>query len=346
MSYRDFIKDLKNENLSPVYLFYGTEKYLVDYLIDEIKKKYIEEVYESLNYIYIDDEKAEFSKIENANETLPFMAEKKLVVVNNWQLLIKKKGTDDTEEESFIEYLKRSNPSSILIFIVNGEKIDKRRKVIKSITKYGKIIEVNRLSDVEMTSWINKKFKEHKKNIKGSDIHKIIEYTGYFDKESDTDIISVENEIIKLVDFVGDRDSVSSEDIDKVVTRSIQSNIFVLVDSIAQKDMKKSIDSLRNLIGSQVAVQMILHMIGRQLRMILNAKLYLDKGYSQRMIKDKMGIRYDFIINKLISQSRNFTLDEIKKAIILASKLDIDLKHSRIDEELGIEKLIVEIINS
>ncbi len=124
MSYRDYIKDLKNDNLSPVYLFYGTEKYLIDFLIDETKKKYIDEIYESLNYIYIDDEKADFSKIENANETLPFMAEKKLVVVNDWQLLIKKKGIDDSEEESFTEYLKRANPSSILIFIVNGEKVD------------------------------------------------------------------------------------------------------------------------------------------------------------------------------------------------------------------------------
>ncbi len=120
----------------------------------------------------------------------------------------------------------------------------------------------------------------------------------------------------------------------------------MLVDSIAQKDMKKSVDSLRRLIESQVAVQMILYMISRQLRLILSAKLYLDKGYSQRMIKDKMGIRYDFIISKLITQSRNFSLESIKTAIILASKLDVDLKHSRVDEELGIEKLIVEIINS
>lgn len=345
MSYKEYLKDLKLGNLKPVYLFYGTEKYLIEYLLKETKKKYIDELYESLNYINIDGEKLRFSSIENANETLPFMSEKKLVVINDWESLVKKqRESSESDEEKFVEYLESPNPQSILIFILNGDKIDKRRKIIKSFSKYGRIIEVNRLSDTEITNWISKQIKSKEKKINNSDINKIIEYTGYFDKESDSDLFGIENEIIKIVDFVGDRENITTDDIEKIVTKSVQSSIFELVDLIAQRNMRDSINNLRNLVESGVAIQMIVYMINRQLRLIFSAKVYLDKGYSQRLIKEKMGIRYDFIVGKLILQSKNFTIDEIKLAIIKSSDLDLNIKLGKIDEEIGLEKLVVEII--
>lgn len=345
MNYREYIKDLENGELKPVYVFYGTERYLIDFLIKKTKKKYVDKSFEALNYAYLDGEKVKFSEIENANETLPFMAEKKVVVVDNCDFL-SKKGKDEAsegEEARFLEYVKSSNRMSVLVLTVDSEKLDNRRKLVKELKKYGGLVELNKLTDKELSSWINGRFKKAGKQIKGNVLEKFIEFTGYFEKDSGTDLISLENEISKLIDYLGTETAVSFEAVDRVTTKSIQSNIFRLVDLLGQKRLKESMDSLVKLLQAQIAPQMILHMISRQFRLIYMAHLYLEKGYSQSVIKEKIGIKHDFIINKLIAQSRNFDTESLEAVLKKCAALDEDLKLTRIEERLGLEKLLVEI---
>ena len=343
MNYRDYLNQLRAPH--PVYLFYGTEKFLINFLIEETKKKFVNPGFESMNYIYMDGQKVNFSDIENANETLPFMAEKKVVIVEDYSVLMKKSREDDEAEERMTEYIKNPNTSSILIFLLNTDKIDGRRKIFKALKKHAQVIELNKLTGNEPSGWIEKHLREKGKKISRSGVEKIIEYTGYFDNEGDTDLLSLKNEIKKLADYTGDRDTVTSEDIEAVITKSLQSSIFNLVDAIADKNLSKSVRNLENMLESGGVVPVILHMIARQFRMIYSVKLYINRGYTQGAVRDKMNIRYDFIMNKLVKQSRNFSVESLEKAIKDCADLDLEMKTGKIEERLGLEKLIIKIEN-
>ncbi len=79
MDYKDFIKRIGTNKLRPVYLFTGDEEYLILDVIERLKKEYIEDNFEALNYINIASKENSFDSILNACETLPFMSEKKLI---------------------------------------------------------------------------------------------------------------------------------------------------------------------------------------------------------------------------------------------------------------------------
>lgn len=345
MNYREFLNIMEGDRLKPLCILYGREKYLINHVLKKIKDKYVDPNFESLNYTYIDGKDVEFDDIVNANETLPFMAERKLVVVEDYTLFQKKKegAVGKDLEEEILRYLATIGESSILVFIVNTESLDKRRKLIKEIGKIGQMVELNRFTEAELTKWIGHKFRRREKRIDHSQIVEFIQLTGYHDKESDIGLENLEHEIDKLCSYLGSRDRVETSDIDAVVTRSIQSNIFLLVDTLGQKQLNRSIEMLNELLNSGVPAQKILYMIIRQLRLLLVTSSCIERGYSQNSIKEKTGIRFDFIIKKLMSQSRNTSEKQVVKWLDYCLDLDRNLKQSLEDERFGIEKLFVKI---
>lgn len=341
MNYREYIKDL--ENPKKVYLFYGLEKFLIEFLVKETKKKFVREGFETMDYSYIDGEKTDLNTIINANETLPIMSEKKVVIVEDFTLLTKKNKVNEIEEDRLIEYIKDSNSLSILIFIINEEKIDGRRRVFKEFKNYANIIELNRLSESELVLWIKKQVKNSNRTIKETTIRKIIENTGYFEKDSETDLLYLQNEIKKLIDYTDINEEITEKNIEEVVTKSLQSNIFHLIDNIAEKNLTKSIHYLENMLASDEAVIYILNMLFYRFKMIYLTKLYMNKGYTQDIIMNKIGVRHSFLMKKFVHSSKKFSVKNLEDIIIKCSDLDLDIKLGKIEEILGIEKLIVEI---
>jgi len=339
MSYKDILKDIKENNLKKVYLCYGNEDYLKDWILLELKSKYIEKTFESLNYIYMDGKDSGASNIVNACETLPFMSEKKIVVVEGLPFFSGAKSVNTEDEDELNSYLSRLGDSTCLVFIEKEEKLDNRKKLVKKIKSVGSIIEINRIKDEELSKWITKIFNKEKKKIsKGTVIH-FIQNSGYLDVNSNKTLYDLENEIIKISNYLGDREEVTAEDIDKVLVKSLQNNIFKLVDGIGQKRADLALRVFNEMLLDNQPVLIIMSMIIRQFRLLFMAKLLEEKGYSQGNIAEKIKVP-NFIAQKVIQQSRNFTEKELEEGLNKCLEIDIYVKSGKIDNKLAIEMLL------
>ena len=128
MSVADLEKDLKEKNLSSIYLLYGKESYLRENSLKKIKKLF-GELKEGLNYIKIDN--TNMGTLVSELQTPPFGFEKKLIIIKDTDLL-KKQGKkknqyiiDQIEKivlfiDENIDYIKAQN---IVIFV--EEEVDK-----------------------------------------------------------------------------------------------------------------------------------------------------------------------------------------------------------------------------
>ena len=131
-SYHSLIKELEKGLIAPLYLFYGEETYLIDEVIKKISSLLIDPNLKDFNCrIGYADEENSFNLIDEA-KTLPFMGDKRLLVIKNIERL--KKGDD----EAFIRYCLNPSFSSCVIFI--GVEIDKRRKFFHVLSKEGVIV--------------------------------------------------------------------------------------------------------------------------------------------------------------------------------------------------------------
>ncbi|MBS4534566.1 DNA polymerase III subunit delta [Clostridium sp. D2Q-14] len=343
MTYKQLLLDIKNNQLKNVYLFFGEETFLIDFCVDEIKEKYISPTLETLNFINIDARESRVSDIVNASETLPFMADKKIVIVNEPSFFKSQGKSEDLEE--LINYIEKPSKTTSLIFILKTESIDKRKKIVKKIKENKGLIEFSKIKGIDLNKWIIKQFKNENKNIKEKEINDFIDISGYLDQNSDKTLYDLKNEIIKVSNYLGDRNNVEIKDIEDVLIKSLHSNIFALVDSIGEMDYSKALSIFNRMSLNNEPHQLIIHMIIRQIRLLYMAKLLQQKGYSIKNISKKMKIR-DFVTRKLISQGNNFDIKELRNGLNECLITDKNIKTGKIDSGIAIELLIMNFRNN
>ncbi|MFA5524567.1 MAG: DNA polymerase III subunit delta [Tissierellales bacterium] len=345
MDYKDMLKDIKNYELKKVYLIYGSEMYLKDYIISSVKKRYISEAFESLNMLYIDGKETSTALIINACETLPFMSDKKIVVVVDLPLFTSKKEANNLDEEGLCKYLEKLNDSTCLIFISNETKIDNRKKIIKAVKQNGKTVELLKLKDGEIVKWIQNIFLKNDKKTQNMDVQYFLHQSGYYDTNSNRTLYDLENEINKICSYLGDRSTVERRDIDKGIVKSLQNNVFALVDAIGQKKADDALSIFNDMVLDNEPIQLIFHMIVRQLRMLMLTKLYDEKGYSQGDISQKIGAP-TFVVKKLVIQTRNYSLVDLNTIFEKALNVDRAIKTGKMEWKLAVEIFISEISNT
>src|SRR5690606_4085939 len=115
--YKEIMDCIKKNEIKNLYLFYGEEIYLIDSVLEKLKARLVEPNFEQLNFTIIEAKEASYEKIIDACETLPFMAEKKLVYVKGLDIFQgKSKFFSESEEKYFIEYITRIPQSTTIVF--------------------------------------------------------------------------------------------------------------------------------------------------------------------------------------------------------------------------------------
>ncbi|HOM01268.1 MAG TPA: DNA polymerase III subunit delta [Acetivibrio sp.] len=323
--------EIKNESLNKLYLFYGEEEYLKKFYLGKIEEIILRDDTTGLNKVVIEG-RTEASKIIEACETMPFFAEKKLVVVKKSELFSSKKSktSKDSKKDELIEYLQSMPNYTCLVFY--EEDIDKRLKITGAIKKHGMMVEFPFQKPPELVKWAVRVFKSYDKEIDASTASYFIDIC----EEGMTEIL---NEINKVVLYLGERPKVNVDDIKKVCTKSIKSRIFDLIDAIAERKLDLALKLLNDMIILKEPMPKVLFMIAKQLKQLLELKLLRSKGMDGKEACSKMGVN-PYAVNKMIRQSDCFSLDKLKKAVQEALELDLSIKTGKINDRTAVEILI------
>jgi DNA polymerase-3 subunit delta len=158
------------------------------------------------------------------------------------------------------------------------------------------------------------------------------------------DLGIIDNEVEKAVLFCGDKNVIEVKDLAEVLTTGNRDTIFDLVEAVGKGNIQKSLLLLGTLIDNDNHPLAILKMISRQFRLISIAKEGVDKGLPRSEVGKKLGLNYDFIINKVIEQARGWSAHSLARVLEEIFETDYRLKSSRIDGKVLMEELIFRLI--
>ncbi|MCT4507207.1 MAG: DNA polymerase III subunit delta [Tepidibacter sp.] len=338
MKYGDIIKDIKINKYEKIYTFYGKETYLIDKLIKKFKEG-LNSAFIDFNFSTIDGSQTSLDEIISSLETIPFMDDRKIIVIKNFELLTnKKKNFTQKDEEEFCEYIKNTPDYSILIF-VNYSDIDKRKKFSKELGKSGILLNCNKLDNNELFKWAQKRFKKENVEIERPTLNYFLNNIDYQNKNSDKTLSDIENEIIKVTSFVGSGKKVSISDVDKLSSKKIENDIFKLIDFIGNKNASEAIKILNDMIVKGESPLMVLSMISRQFKIIIQAKELNQKGNPEGVISKSLAI-HPYVIKKALIQSRKFDNNAIIKLQNELLKADYSIKNGLKRDVLALEIII------
>ncbi|SES66447.1 DNA polymerase III subunit delta [Anaerobranca gottschalkii] len=316
-----------------VYLLYGNEPYLINNRLQEIINetfKNNEEMKEyNIDILTYDDV---FTKYIEALETLPFMSKKRMVIFKGCELFKQKAGKKEEEISQYIEDFIKNKVEDTVIVIVEGEKIDKKKSLFKTISNFGEVFEGNQLKPFELKNWIGEKFKKENKKISP----KLIEYLG---NNLPNDLYLVENEINKLLSYVGEKNSIEIEDL-VICSFTVMENIFKLIDQIIYRDLGAALSTLKAMLQDGEPPMIILFMIIKQIRNIAKVKSLTSKGYTTKQIGEMIGVTNSYALAQLVKQSNEFTVSSIKKSLEIVADYEIKIKTGALDYNIGLELLI------
>lgn len=336
MEYLEMFNAIKSGSLGSLYLFHGPEEYTKEQALTQLTDKLVQEQYKELDYHMIDGTETSADSIIAASETLPFMSERRLIVVKDYAGLGSKSSGD---EEILKKYLERVPESTCLVFYHRGN-ADKKRMIYKAISKYGEAVEFVRLKAPELTKWTAKTFRSHKKEISKEDL-------AYFLIQVGDNLEDINNEIGKLTSYAGSSQRITREMIDKLVAPSPEYTVFELIDAVSTRQRGRALQLLEVLLDGGQSTFGIISLISRQLKTMLLCKEYMEKGYSLGTIQDLLKAKpyklHPYAVKKAANQSRNFTLEQLRDYFDKCLELDYGVKSGRQKERLGIEMLIIKM---
>lgn len=320
---KNIVKDIENNDLKRVYLVYGDEKYLVRNIKNRLVHGIIQEG-DTMNFTkFVGKDHAAKEVIETA-DTLPFFADYRLVLLEDTGWM--KSGNDD-----IAEYIKQIPESTVLLFVES--EVDKRNKVYKQIKSAGYICECNRMSQSELSKWILVRLNKEQKKITRENMTYLLGKLG-------DDMDNITSELDKLLSYTMGKDVIEAEDIDKICVSEITGRIFDMVDAIGNKNQRKALDLYYDLIAVREAPMKILYMLARQFNIMLQVKEMSLKGVPAAEMAKNMGMQ-NFIINKTLSQCKNFKLSTIKHAVSYCLKLEEAVKLGNMNDKMAVELIIV-----
>ena len=151
MNHTAFFEQVKAGNIAPVYLMEGTEEYIKQQALSQLCKKLLPQGLEELNLTELRNPDPD--ALIAAAETLPFMADKRLIIVREHPALTGRAEADDR----LLDYLQQVPESCVLVFVCRG-KADARKKLYKAVQKHGTVVSFAPLTDAELNAWIVKTF--------------------------------------------------------------------------------------------------------------------------------------------------------------------------------------------
>lgn len=322
--------DIASNNLKNLYLFYGDEAYLMQKYEKDMIDKLVSADFYDMNLNYFHGKEAVYDVLSGIVETLPFFADKRLVFVKESGLFTT--GRKD-ETEKLANYVEDLPLETVLVFIEKN--IDKRNSLYKKVNKFGTVVEFKTPDEKSLIKWIIMLSKQNGKVMTSSTAVALL-------RTVDNSMNSIETELEKLFAYALDDSEITVKHIRSVCTKSIQAQIFQLVEAIGRRNSEKAIDEFAILIQKKESPQMVIVMITRQFRLILQCSFLSSQRESVDSIAATLGIR-TFIVRDCLSQATNFTIDMLKSAFMACLDADVKIKSGEMNDKIAVEMLILEI---
>lgn len=337
MSSIDFFEQLKRSN-SPasIYFLYGAESFLIERAKEQIIKKVLKEEELEFNVSQFDLEDTPVQVAVTDCETLPFFGDYRVVIMKNPIFLTANKDKTKVEHDpkTLEAYIASPNPQTVLIVVAPYEKLDERKKLVKTFKKSATVLEAAMMDERTLIQWIVQMAHKQHRQMTEAVAEQLIALTG-------KNLSLIHKEMEKLLLASHDEEAITEVHLETFVPRTMEDNIFALINEIANRNIGKAFFILKDLYIQKEEPIKILMLIARQVRIIYHVMGLTTKGYSQKQMAQMLKIP-PFAVKLAMGQGKKFSIIELETILGLCAQYDYEIKSGKIDKFLAIELLLAQ----
>ena len=338
------LAEIEKGAIKPVYLLYGPEYYYRRQLVTALRQHVLKDVDPAFCYSEYNAKDAPLAKVLDDLRTMPFFGGRRLVIVEEADAFLREKKDDeeaekkkpkrDSKRDILARYAQAPSKTGVLALLCD-EKPDMRGALVKAVDGNGAFIACITPRYGDLLAWIRSRARELGKPITQGGAQAMVDIIG-------ADLAQIDSHMQMLATYVGDRKSITEEDVIAAVDSERVTEIWDLLDGVASKNAKRALESLDRLLPKSGMESVRLALIGSTLLKLRGVKRMLDKLRDDEKVIAALRM-HPYAAKKSIDQSRRFTWAELNRGLRGALDADIAIKTSRIDPRLALERFIVEL---
>ena len=305
-------KDINANTLKNLYLFTGPEVFLSEFYVNDIRKRLLGDGADDFNLLTISRALPDISAADDFINSYPFMSDKKLLIIKDSGIL--KKAPD--EDKKYWQKALASVPDYCIIIFCENE-IDKRSVIYKALNANGTTVEFKYQQGQTLITWIQKFIASNGKQIDSNDAEYLI-------ASCNPGMINLKREMEKLISCKSENPKITKSDIDRLVTKSVESRVFEMADDIAKGNKAAAYKKLEDIKALNIKPPEIIPAIFSKFASYRKIKLLSPMPLKQMAIK--MNQR-EYFIKKDYESSAGMTLEKIEKLMFLCKETDFKVKN-------------------
>ncbi|NJB70049.1 DNA polymerase-3 subunit delta [Saonia flava] len=305
---KQIVTDIKNGNLRPIYFLMGDEAYYIDRVAEYIEKNVLTEEERGFNQIILYGKDASVDDIVSNAKRYPMMSEKQVVIVKEAQHLSR-------TIENLTSYSDQPQTSTVLVICYKYAKLDKRKKLYKSIKKNGVLFESKKLYENQVSDWIRRILQGKGYKISPKAAILLVEFLG-------TDLSRVNNELEKLQLVVPKGTEITPDVIEEHIGISKDYNNFELKKAIGEKNVIKATRIINYFAQNPkdnpfVVTITLLNTFFTQL-----LKYHGLSDHSSKNVASALGVN-PFFVSEFQIAARNYPMKKVSQIISQLRTLDL-----------------------
>lgn len=332
------MQELQADKLKSVYVVLGT----VDYLADQLKQQFLKLIpteEQTMNVGSYDMETTPVAVALDDAMSAPFFGERRLVFINHPYFLTgdNQKNKIDHDLEALQRYFEQPEPATILVLMAPYEKLDARKKLVKTLKKQAAMIEVNQVTERETQEYVQAALQKQQLSIESAAFQELMSRT-------DGQLGLIMTQLPKLMIYAAQSRRIDLAAVDALVTKSLTQNVFDLVNDVLRYQTQAAVELYHELVTAQEAPLKINAILLGQFRLLLQVKILERAGYSQGSLASTLKV-HPYRVKLAMQTVRQFNQAALRAAYLGLLQTEVQMKTTQRDPELLFELFMVQFVN-
>lgn len=267
----------------------------------------------------IDAGSVEFGRLLESVSSLPFLAARRMIVLDNLS-------ANKSLAEHIDKLIKETADTTDLI--IDEPKFDKRLNLYKTLKKKADFKEFTELDERALAKWLASEAKVRGGELKPIDADYLIRRAG-------TNQMGLSHELDKLLSF---EPQVTRQSIDLLVEPLPHSSVFDLLDAAFSGNRRRTMELYEDQRKQQVEPQAIMAMLAWQVHALAVVKFNSAESPEALAKQAKLN---PFVVRKTQGLARNLTEKQARDLVKRALQLDVRLKSEAIDADDAVQHFLL-----
>lgn len=317
-----------------IYVFFGADSLSVHEKVNSLREAVGPPDLREANTLALDGMTVKPDELLGTAMTVPFLSDRRLVLVRGLLARFEgKKKKSIADWKGIGKHLAEAPPTNDVVFI-DGTLTGKANPMLKELSGVAEVKSYPMPRGGELQRWIRTRIEAKGGTVSNQAVARLASVAG-------SDLVALDNDLEKLTLYVGARD-IEPGDVFEMVSGSKDANIFKAVDAALEGRTAAALTGFRRVLADGESVGRVLHMLHRQVRLLILAKELRRQGVPGGEMGGRLGVG-GYGLQKTLEKAPKFSMDHLTKVHRLLTETDESIKSGRARDEVALDILLADL---